>query len=217
VTPERKAAADELLGKAIPELEADLRAEHEAQFKKLVELQQALDDALLPVALDTVDRRRVRAVRVGGVVLLVVTAIVAAVWLARRPVQLKAEASASNGPRFPPQLATDGADATEWQLPDMAPGWIDLAPLKPRPFTRLKVLNGKGGGNPDRAVLDAEIEVWSQGKVIKTLPVNLGPFSLKPEWRRIELGTGSAPVEKVRIVVKTWAGQGGALAEAVLE
>lgn len=216
--PEKLAGeAATLLEVVVPELDADLRAEHDAHFAKVAAAGQAYDEALVPVALDRRERRTVRAVRVGGTVLLVLVALLATVWLVRRPVQLKAEASASNGPRFPPQMATDGAEATEWQLPDQVGGWLDLAPLKPRPFSRLRILNGKNNGSPDRAVIEADLEIWAQGKVHKTIPVNLGPFSLKPEWRRIDLGTGALPIEKVRIVVKTWAGQGGAIAEAVLE
>lgn len=206
-----------LLEVVAPELDADLRPEHDAHFAKVTAAVSAYDVALLPVALDRRERRTVRGVRVGGTALLLLVVLGLAIWLVRRPVQLKAEASASNGPRFPPQMAVDGAEATEWQLPDLAPGWLELAPLKPRPFSRLRILNGKNNGSPDRAVLDADVEIWSQGKVQKTIPVNLGPFSLKPEWRRIELGTGAMLIEKVRIVVKSWAGQGGAIAEAVLE
>ncbi len=212
-------AAGEARAKAVPvpALDADLSAAHEAVFRKLLEAHASLDQALLPVALDRKERRLVSGTRIGGTLLLFLTILVGAVWLARRPVQLHAEASASLSARHTPANVTDGADATEWVLPDQTPGFIDLSPLKPRPFKRLRVLNGKNGGNPDRAVLDADIEIWSSGKVIKTVPVNLGPFALKPDWRRIDLGTGATPIEKVRIVVKTWAGVSGAISEAVLE
>lgn len=209
--------ATALLEVAVPELDVDLLSEHDTHFAKVGAAAAAYDAALLPIALNRKERRTVRAVRVGGAVLLLVLGVALAVFLARRPVKLHAEASSSNGPRFPPQMATDGVEATEWQLPDLVQGWLDLAPLKPRPFTRLRVLNGTNRGSPDRAVLQADVEIWSQGKVQKTLPLDLGPFSLKPEWRRLDLGTGAMPIEKVRIVVKTWAGQGGAIAEAVLE
>ena len=214
----RSAAKDaQTKAEPVPALDAELGTEHETIFRKLLEAHAALDEALLPVALDRKERLRVSGTRIGGTTLLVLALLVAAVWLIRRPVQLRTEASATWSSRFAPANATDGVDATEWLLPDHTPGWLELAPAKPRPFTRLKVLNGKNGGNPDRAVLDADIEVWSGGKVIKTIPVNLGPFALKPDWRPIDLGTGATPVEKVRIVVKTWAGQGGAISEAVLE
>ncbi|MBL8716533.1 MAG: discoidin domain-containing protein [Myxococcales bacterium] len=201
----------------LPVLDAEVEGEHQALFKTLVDLHAALDAVLLPLAFDDAERVRVRRTRVGGVAFFLIASLVFGVWLARRPVSLKTDASTSWGARFAPANVTDGVDSTEWLLPDATPGWLEVAPSKPRPFTRIKILNGKNSGNPDRGVLEADIEVWSGGRPIKTIPTNLGPFSLKPDWRSIDLGVGKTPVEKVRIVVKTWAGQGGAIAEVVLE
>lgn len=201
---------------ALPGLDAEVTDAHVEQFRRLVELQGALDTAVLPVAYDDTERRRVRTSRIAGMAGLALAVIAFTVWQIRKPVSLKVEASTSWGARFAPANVVDGVDSTEWLLPDNIGGWIELAPAKPRPFRRLKVLNGKNSGNPDRAVLEADVEVWSAGRPVKVIPTNLGPFTLKPEWRTIELGV-DGPVEKVRIVVKTWAGQGGALAEAYLE
>lgn len=200
----------------LPELEGEVTDAHVAQYRTLIDLQATLDAALLPVAYDDTERRRVRTSRIAGMAGLALAVIGFTVWQIRKPVSLKVEASTSWGARFAPANVVDGVDSTEWLLPDNAGGWIELAPAKPRPFKRLKVLNGKNSGNPDRAVLEADVEVWSGGRPVKVIPTNLGPFTLKPEWRTIELGV-DGPVEKVRIVVKTWAGQGGALAEAYLE
>jgi hypothetical protein len=209
------AVSEALACAARPVLEQDVRAEHRAALRGLLAACDALLDALRPFSRTALERRRERVLRLGAAAALATAATLGGYRLLR-PAPLVAVASASHGQRYGPERAVDGDRATEWLLPNSAAGWIDVSPRKPRRCRALGLLNASNRPGPDRAVVDYRVEVFVGGQSARTIDGSFGEFVPAPGWRSIPLGV-EGPVDRVRIHVLSWAGNGGGLAEIRLE
>jgi hypothetical protein len=211
------AAADRsLAARAVPDLEEGFVAADEETLDAVLAAVSALDSDLSDATLAPSARPRVRATRIGATVLAILAALYTVRWAAKRPPHLTVEASSSYSSNFLPQRVVDEEPATEWLLPDHTLGWLDVSPLQPTKLKRIKLLNSRNSPGPDRAIGEFKLEVFAGGRVVKTIEDAFPPFNKLPQWKTIELGVVE-PIDKIRISVKTWQGDGAGLAELSVE
>ncbi|MBK7397820.1 MAG: discoidin domain-containing protein [Myxococcales bacterium] len=186
----------------------------EEAVARLREAAALLARHVLPFARTDRERLQAQLTRL----LTVALVLVAVFFGARRILRPRPTASASavHGPRFAADQAVDGDETTEWLLPDYSPGWLDLTLAKPRVVRRVVLTNARNRPGPDRSTVDFRVEFFSRGVSVRTLEGTFGAFDPLPSRRTIASGVG-VPVDRVRIHVVTWTGQGAGLAEASLE
>jgi hypothetical protein len=196
----------------LPSLDHDVTPEDDDRFAAIVDGFGYVERSISPIALDRAARSRQRILRIGGTVLALVAALVITVVLtARNP--LTATASGAYNDRYEAANAVDHSESTNWLLPDHQLGYIDLVPARAARYRTVGLLNVRDMVN--YATDQYQVEVWSSGRVIKTIDGSFGPLNTRAPWVWVDLGV-SEPVEKIRFHVKTYHQLGGGLAEASL-
>lgn len=197
-----------------PELDDSFRAEHATLLEDVLDVTKSIESELADATLAESTARALRVVRPVFAGLVVLAIAVTAFLLFRKP-PFRAEASAIADMSLPADRILDGDQKTEWALPDGQPGYIDVIPARPRFVHRLRVLNSKNLPGPDRGTKDFRIEVFSGGQLSKSIDGSFPRFTREGLWQTVDLEM--ADVQRVRIVVKSWFGTGGGLAEVVVE
>jgi hypothetical protein len=200
-----------------PESDETVTAAHARAFPRIDAAAAALIEAATPAALKKNDLRRLRRGRIAravGVGALVVAAA-AVGWKSRASV--RADASGTYTPKYEPMRVLDGNRDSEWLLPDQTAGWIDLHLSRPRVVNRVRLLNARIHPYYDRATHEFTIELWAQGRLVRTIDGAFAAFSNKPEPLVVEASSGNEKISRVRVVVKSWFMRGGGLGEVWIE
>jgi hypothetical protein len=148
---------------------------------------------------------RERGWAIGALALTVLLTIVATVRVLRAP---KAIASAIFHGDFPAAAAIEGDLRREWLLPDKTAGWLDLYFSPDREVGRLHIVNAQNAPHNDRGTVTLRVEVYFDDELRKTQTVAFeGPTAKEVD---VEIG---AKADRIRLVVESWSGLGGGLAE----
>jgi len=200
----------EVAGASLPVLDSDIGPTHADLFRRALHARDLLDGALAPAAMTPGEIVWTRAIRWGATAAAVLAAIFALYLVLRVPQRATAQASAVLA-GYPAENVADGDEATEWLLPNRTPGWIELTLDPVRDVGELRLLNSHNGHYNDRATRNYRIEVFSGGRVAKTLNGSFPAFSPNPEWQSVDVDVDD--VDRIRIHVLTHHLAGGGLAE----
>jgi hypothetical protein len=131
------------------------------------------------------------------------------------PVAMVVAASASDWDErglndlYRPEKAIDGDATTDWILPNQAPGWLDLRLRQATPLFAIQLVNALNAPYFDRGAKDLEIEGYRGQRRVYALPASFKAPQREPDLMTLELP--AQPVDRVRIVVKSWFGLSGGL------
>jgi hypothetical protein len=196
-------------GRAAPRTERDFTPRDADAYRRLCEAHRELEAQLLPYGRSLKDIGQVRFERrlvVATVFVLIVSALL---WLGVRR-RITATASAFAG-HFGPEKVLDLKVDRPWILPDATPGWIDLTPSSPRTVSRVRVCPALGS----YSARGIQLDLYRRGKIVKTISAELdNARGVYPVWRTFEVG--ETDVERVRLSVLSWSGQGGGIGEIEL-
>jgi hypothetical protein len=201
-----------LSDRSLPALDTDVSDADLEFFHQLAAVAAALNRGLTPRILqrtDIIARRLRRCIVAAGIG--VTTVLVLAV--AFRP--LPCRVSGFLFEEFRCEMAIDGVAASEWLLPDGKPGWIDVRVSPSRDIRSVRLTNGHNRTSNDRAIRAYQVEAYSGRRLLNTAS---GEFpALLPAPQPIEVPLVAKGVDRVRLVVSSWFGAGGALAEIKVE
>lgn len=129
-------------------------------------------------------------------------------------ITLTATASASyNLTQYPPKNAVDGDYSTNWLLTDGTAGWIEVS-FRKRNVSAIRLFNVRGLVRYGAA--DTTVEFYLNGRVVRSMPVNLRPTVNTLEPFRVPL-TGSVQCDKIRFNISAFHDLGGGLSEIEVE
>ena len=195
-----------------PDLDEDVELSHERMLRDLLRLGARVHRTIAPRAMSVGERNKERIYRLATMIaLLAVLAIVGRMALSPRHV-MRAYASAVWDPWHVAWRAIDDSPDTEWVLPDGELGWLDVWVRPTQVLHRVEVLNARS----DRGTKDVALEIYSHGRLVKTIEATLPARSGGVTWTTIDVGSIPA-VERVRFVVKTFHDRGAGFAEIKLE
>lgn len=199
---------------AQPMLDAQVRPEHAARFRALVDRQIRLGEANPELELEPQQITRLRVSRIAGVAASALAFVGLVVLVIRGPHLLRAKASASYDNHFEALNAVDANETTEWLLPDRAPGWIEVEVIPKRKLKRVKLMNARNKPYADRATKEFHVDLLDGGKVVKSFDGQFDAYSAEPTWRTLDAGVRA---DVVRIEIRSWFVSGGGLAEVQVE
>lgn len=176
---------------------------------------QALYEAIAPYALDVRSLRRAQIRRALSIVLFAIAAVWSVVWYARRPPDLRAEASAVYSPQFFPFRAVDGDTTSEWLLPDRTVGWIEITISPPRMVKKVRLMNARNSPYNDRATGAFRVEAFLSGEALGAADGAFDGFHAEPTWREVELDGRKA--DKIKVWIKSFTSSGAGFAEITIE
>lgn len=134
-------------------------------------------------------------------------------------VALRASASAYNesslNDLYSPYRAVDGRAATEWHLPDGAPGWILVSPRAPSTIQELWLLNAHNPGYADRAAQLLRVEAFAGETALPAFSWSFAQLDVEPAWRVFRWPEGQR-ITHVRFTITEWHGLSGGIAEIVM-
>jgi hypothetical protein len=192
----------------LPTFESEVTDAHEQLLDDVLDATRALHEELARSPSTTRHRRLVA----GGIGLALAAVLATAMIVDRRSVSVLASGSSSMD--VAPDRAIDGDEKTDWSLPDHQTGWIEVAPIKPRSVTQIRILQAKNLPGADRGVKDFHLEIYADGKLATSLQGAFPSAGTRPQWRTFDVSV--ARVERVRVIVDSWFGPSGALSEIVL-
>ncbi len=204
-------AARARASKTLPQIDDEVSASDGELFQQLVTARRHVDRALAPASMTPGQLGWTRVSRIGFASFLVVAIAAGLYLLLRPPTGVSATASGQWSAEFTPDRAVDGDEATEWLLPDRQSGWVDLRISPPEHVGTLRLKNSHNRHYNDRATHEYEIQVFSNGRVVKTIQGSWQGIAPRPEWTEHEVGADA--VERIRINVRSWHRNGGGLAE----
>jgi hypothetical protein len=194
-------------------LEDKVTAEAQREFDERREQLTVAIGALRGVALGKSRRAWIRTQRL-LVSMLFALAIGGGVGKFLNRITLTANASASyNLTQYPPKNAIDGDYSTNWLLTDGTAGWIEVA-FRKRNVNAIRLYNVRGLVRYGAA--DTNIEFYLNGRVVRSMPVNLRPTVNSLEPFRVPL-VGSIQADKIRFNIQAFHDLGGGLAEIEVE
>lgn len=195
-----------------PAVDAEVTAAHDRRYEALLRGHRALDRALAPTAMTPADVRRRRAVRWVGLAAALLAALVAIGWAARTPRRTMAAASDYDGRRHEhqPYFAFDGDPSTEWWLRDRRAGWVEARIDPPVDISRVTVTPGHGGDEA-RSIRDYRVELWRGNERLASEAGTVEAVHEDPAPTNHALS--AERVDRVRVVVDSWHGAGGAIAD----
>jgi hypothetical protein len=193
-----------------PELDADVSATQIEALETTLDAEFAIDRALVPLLRSAADVRRLRAVRIGAVLLVLV------VFLVRTftPSPIRPAASGVYSPSFPATHMLDGDLETEWLAPDDTPGWIGFT-FSARSVSRMRIMNAHNGRYLDRGAKDMIVQALYRKKVVFETKAVFERVSVSPDWRTIELG--GVRCDEIHVELPTFHGLGPGIAEVTIE
>ncbi|MEM9073406.1 MAG: hypothetical protein AAGE52_33180 [Myxococcota bacterium] len=183
----------------------------------------ALQRAVAERSLTRKERLRARALRGISRIAAVALALTGVVLAFRPSADLPVRGSAYRSDAldtWPPENAVDADEMTYWHLPPAQEGYLDIAIHPPRPVARLRILNGHDLHADDRnrkdrrrfgyAAKDIRVTGFRDGSSVAQTSVTL------PQLRRFDrvmVDLDAPAIDRIRIEIKTWYGNGGGLAE----
>jgi len=207
-----EAARSAMRDAVLPEWDEDMSSKEGELFQKLVTSRRHVDAAIAPGLTSSRDRAWSRFARVGGVIAVLLAVSIGSYLGLRTPEGVNVTASGQWAADFGgPEGAIDGNPNTEWQLPSRAVGWLEITIEPPTRVERIRLLNGHNRQYNDRAVRQANIEVFSDGELARTIEQTWEAVEPRPEWVEHEVGLDE--VNKIRVDVRSFHLHGGALAE----
>ncbi|MGE0791369.1 MAG: discoidin domain-containing protein [Sandaracinaceae bacterium] len=144
-----------------------------------------------------------------------------------RPPTIHATASAYKSGEghltYPPENAIDGQEMSYWLLPPGETGWIELSLDAPRSIEALRILNGHDYHLRDRARFRRpenrqaanaiHVVAYAGSHVVAEADAELSPMS---DWDRETIPLVASNVDRIRIEVRSFHGDGGGFAEVEL-
>ena len=182
-----------------------MKAHKSLDFTSLDSVRSCISNACPPPQSSNWHGRRERWFLVGAVSLAGLITALIGVRILRAP---RAVASATFNWNFPASSAVDGDGRREWLLPDMTSGWLDLYLSPDRDVSRLHVVNSKNAPFNDRATRTLRVEVYFGDELRQT---HFAAFEA-PHAQELDVEIGTR-ADRIRLVVETWSGLGGGLAE----
>jgi hypothetical protein len=113
-----------------------------------------------------------------------------------------------------PARVLDGLVLTEWHAPSGESGWLDLTLSEPGPVATVALLNARNLPYGDRSTKAFRIEAFAGDRLVASARGRFARKSAEPDWQLVPLGAPRA--DRVRVVVESWFGLGGGIAEARL-
>jgi hypothetical protein len=201
-----------LRARQLPLLDAEVSAAEGELFQQLVGGRRHIERVLGPVAMAPRQLLFTRVSRIGFAVLLSTVAI-AGTWFLTRPVHgVEARASGQFNPEFVPGRIIDGDLDSEWLMPQQQPtGWIEVAILPPQDIETVRVRNSHNRAFNDRATKDYTIEIFSGGRLARSIQGSWPTVDPTPDWTAHAVGVED--VERIRFNVRSIHRNGGGLAE----
>jgi len=194
----------------LPELDAEVQPRHQDRYQAtLVELDGLLKQHFVE-SIDEQQLRRLRITRIAVGAAIAICAVLVARILLRTPRVLRADASASFNAEHDASHAVDGSGKTEWLLPDHRVGWVDVKVNPPRKVSTVRVMNARNPPWNDRATDEFHVEVFSNGQLVRAFDDRFSAHSPQPSWRTFSVG---APIDRVRVTVKSHLLMGGGFSE----
>lgn len=111
-----------------------------------------------------------------------------------------------------PARVLDSLVFTEWHAPSGESGWLDLTLSRPSPVATVALLNARNLPYEDRSTKAFRIEAFDGERLVASARGHFARKSAEPDWKFVPLGAPRA--DRVRIVVESWFGLGGGIAEA---
>jgi len=208
-------AARELDGVAVPEVERAFEPSHAHVLEQLLAVTRRVERDLRDATLDPSTARRRRIAR-ALTALLVLALVGAAIVDLVRGRRLRSGASAASEPGLSADNVVDDDLTTEWSLPAKIGGHVDVGWRSPRTLHRVRILNSKNLPSGEHGAREFRVEVFVDDKPVTAVEDRFESFSRDPEWKTIEFGE-IPRAQGVRIIIKSWFGDGGGLTEVVVE
>lgn len=189
-------------------LDDELSDAQQEQLAARFALIRAATARVAGVALDRAGRRDARWQRTGAVLCAALSVVAIGVREATTT-RLTATSSASYDAAHGPNLAVDGFHATNWVLPDHSPGWLDVSFARRR-VSAIELVNAQGLVH--YGTQDISLELYAGPQLIRSFDASM----------RATVGTATptviplaapAPIDRIRIQVRTWHDLGGGLGE----
>jgi hypothetical protein len=153
--------------------------------------------------------RRARRLRLG--VIAALTLLLAVLVTERLWGRIRVRASGVLSTDFGAEFAIDGANVTEWLLPQSSPGWLELTLPRARHVHGVRVVNGHNRNYLDRGVERFRVTLIAGEKAIKTAE---GHFEkIEDKYNTIDLAIDGEQVTLIRLEILSWFGSGGAVSE----
>lgn len=201
----------------LPRLDPEISSAHTDLYQALTRARLEADRALAYAAMSPRELTWTKAARIATVTVLGLVLLVGA-WLAlRTPVAVTAEASDTfaGSPQYGAPHILDGQADTEWLLPDRASGWVEARLSPPRHVASVTLRNAKNAPHFDRATRAYRLELYSSGRVVRSIDGEFTEASRDPEPVTHDVGLGD--IDRVRFVVRSHHNTGGGLAEMTIE
>ncbi|MEM9195819.1 MAG: hypothetical protein AAGF12_42025 [Myxococcota bacterium] len=196
----------------LPLFEREIGREQVKLYRRVVRARRVLDQVAGPKSLSRPRLWGRRVLRVGTVVV----AVAAIAFYFLRPLPpVAVSASAQFDQRYPPENLIDGsfeALTHEWLLPWQSPGWVELRFGGEK---RLSVFRLKNACHPPHHSLGSKairVEFFQGSERIAIRTGQFGAPNITSPW--LEFVDVEAPVDRIRIHVDSFYGNGGGLAEA---
>ncbi len=205
---------DSLQMSASPEsLEDEVRPDVQRQFDERREQVTTIVGALRSVSLGKSKRNWIRTQRL-VVSMLFALALGSGIGKFINRVTLTATAPVSyNLIQYPPKHVADADYSTNWLLTDGTAGWVEVA-FRKRNVNAVRLFNVRGLVRYGAA--DSNVEFYLNGRVVRTIPVNMRPTVNTLEPARVPF-TGRIQADKIRVNIQTYHDLGGGLAEIEVE
>ena len=111
----------------------------------------------------------------------------------------------------PPSYAVDGMAASEWLLPDGAPGWLEIAFRSPRQVHSVRLLNSHNRYYMDRASERVRVTAFSGEWPVATAEGRFDRINI--ERSALDLPLEAEKVTRLRVEILSYFKAGGGLAE----
>ncbi|MFK7987757.1 MAG: discoidin domain-containing protein [Sandaracinaceae bacterium] len=198
----------------LPALDADVGSDHGALFRDVIAARRAAERALVPASMTMGQLMRAQTGRWLGAITLLALLAGGIFLLVRTPRSETATASDTydnSRPDFQASHAIDDDEATEWILPNRVGGWVDVRLSPPRDLSTVRLRNGNNRLMMDRAVKDYTLELYSDDEEVFSQGGQFSGIVRDPGWSDFEVN--ATQVDRIRVVVRTWHGDGACLAE----
>lgn len=207
----------EVTALGVPGTDGEVTADHARLLPRIDSALAVFADELALHARRPADFERMRRARRVYAIVAAVSLVLGALIALRIAFRTTVTASASYSVRHEPFRVVDGADHTEWLLPDHSPGWIDLHLGRRRAVKQVRLLNTHNYWFHDRGTKQFDIELWDGNRLVKKYEGAFEAFTPTPTPVAFPVSSDGQKISRVRINVKSWFHNGGGLAEVWID